>query len=131
MQPPQRLGKLLRGAHAAHVQHNGGALKRQFAVPGKLQQAHQQIGRNIVDAIIADVLQRVHGQRLSRTGKPCYDQQFSHTVFIQPFQRTTRISLSRVYPVCSFTIFATVSVRQMTSAQVAPPLFTTKPQCSH
>ena len=46
--------------HLAHVQHNGGALKRQFAVPGKLQQAHQQIGRNIVDAIIADVLQRVH-----------------------------------------------------------------------
>ncbi len=86
------------------------ALKRQFAVP-------QQIPAGAP----ADWLEycRCNNSRYPPARawpvtfprrKACYDQQFSHTVSSSPFQRTTRISLSRVYPVCSF--YLCHSVRQ-------------------
>ena len=132
---PSALGILLRRIFAhPDVQHNGGALQRHVRCAGQTPSGvASRLARNVIDADNSRCPPaRAWPATLPAPGKPGHDQQVHHhTAFIRHFQRTTLTSLSRAgSPSASCHDLCTLyPSRHSTSAQVAPPVFTTKPQC--
>ena len=76
----QRLFDLLAGVAAAHIHGERHPLELVIACLGERRDAGQKLCRNIVDTKKADILQCVHRNRFSPTGKPADDQKI-HTIF--------------------------------------------------
>ena len=72
----QRLLDLFPRAAAAHIHAQGHPVQLVIARLGKGRDAGQKCRRDVVNAEITDIFQRIHSNRLSCTGKSADDQQF-------------------------------------------------------
>ena len=71
----QPLGQLGHPGAAAHVDAHGQALRRGVAAGHALDEAGQQFGRQVVDAVVAQVLEGVERDRLARAGHAADDDE--------------------------------------------------------
>ena len=72
----QRLFDLFPRAAATHIHTQRHPFQLVIARLGKGRDAGQKCRRDVVNAEITDIFQRIHSNRLSRTGKSADDQQF-------------------------------------------------------